>query len=418
VSLRARYQSYRRYGLDPLPADASREEREARIAEVRTLRRRRQRKIALRSGIGTALLAIGTVLLLYWLLMTIGGRDLLLRQIVARLPAGTVLTWQSAEGPAAGPMVLRGVHFSMPRQRDPDCVPTPQASCAMGRIVFDADSVTLDPALRPLLGRTLRLDTLDIAGATLDLPRSDTPFKLPTWPDVLPAIEPPLDLRADTIRIDGLRVLQEGQPLIAIQRARGGLDARSGRLHVERLAVASDRGRFTLHGDYAPGDNYRSDLLATAVLPAPAGQTAPRLGLVARGDLSRMVVALAGRAPAPLRATLTLQGSADAPRWQLDASSEALDIALLAGSGVPGTPLRLQLAANGSGGNARLRGALQRGDFSLSVLPSTLQLQDQRLQLQPLAVATLGGRIVANGVAVAAGANRRRRNSRFWPVPA
>ncbi|WP_287596599.1 translocation/assembly module TamB domain-containing protein [Thermomonas sp.] len=398
MNWRDRYRRYRRYGLEPLPADASREQREARIAELRVLRHKRRRRIALRSGIGIGAVALLAVAAIYWLVTTIGGRDFLLRQIVSRLPADAVLTWKQAEGPVSGPMILRGLHFSMPRQRDPDCVPTPQASCAMGTITFDATTVVLDPAIRPLLGRTLRLDALDVTGATLDLPKGDTPFELPTWPDVLPAIEPPLDLRADAIRIDGLRVLQEGQPLIDIRRARGGLDARSGGLHVERLAVASDRGRFTLHGDYAPGDNYRSDLLATAVLRAPAGQTAPRLGLVARGDLSRMVVALAGRAPAPLRATLTLEGSADAPRWQLDAGSEALDINLLAGSGA-GVPLRFRLEASGTGGDARLQGELQRGDFTLAVLPSKLQLQDQRLQLQPLALATLGGRIVANGVA-------------------
>jgi translocation and assembly module TamB len=41
--------------------------------------------------------------LAYWLLTTIGGRDLLLRQIVARLPANATLTWEQAEGPARGP---------------------------------------------------------------------------------------------------------------------------------------------------------------------------------------------------------------------------------------------------------------------------------------------------------------------------
>ena len=128
MSWRERYQRYRRYGLDPLPADADDAQREARIAELRSLRRKRQRTVALRSGLGTLALAVVAGLLLYWLLMTIGGRDVLLRQIVARLPADTALTWKSAEGPASGPMTLRGVHFSMPRQRDPDCVPTPQAN--------------------------------------------------------------------------------------------------------------------------------------------------------------------------------------------------------------------------------------------------------------------------------------------------
>ena len=398
MTWRERYRRYRRYGLDPLPADATPEQREARIAELRALRRARRRRIAIRSGIGIGVVALAAVALVYWLATTIGGRDFLLRQIVARLPADTVLTWRSADGPVSGPMTLRGVHFSMPRQRDPDCKPTAQASCAMGTITFDAETVVLDPAIRPLLGRTLRLDALDVTGATLDLPRSDTPFKLPRWPEVLPQIEPPLNLQADTIRIDGFRVLQDGEPAIDIRRARGGLDARSGRLHVERLAVDSDRGRFTLHGDYAPRRNFRSDLTATAVLPAPTGRTAPRLGLVARGDLSRMVVAVAGRTPGPLRATLMLHGDADAPRWQLHAHGEALDLGLLAGSD-PGVPLRFKFDASGTGGDARLQGILQHGDFRLAVLPSMLQLEDQRLQLQPLAVETLGGRIVANGVA-------------------
>src|SRR3546814_12168633 len=70
------------------------------------------------------------------------------------------LTWTGAEGPAAGPLTLHGVHFSMPRQIDPSCVPSDTASCARGRIVFDAQTVVVDPAIRPLLGKRLRLDAL------------------------------------------------------------------------------------------------------------------------------------------------------------------------------------------------------------------------------------------------------------------
>ena len=78
MNWRERYARYRRYGLDPLPQDASHAEREARIAQLRVLRGKRQRKIALRSGLGTLAIAIGVALLAYWLLMTIGGRDVLL----------------------------------------------------------------------------------------------------------------------------------------------------------------------------------------------------------------------------------------------------------------------------------------------------------------------------------------------------
>ena len=407
MSLRARYQRYRQYGLSALPADASEAQRDARIKELRALRRKRQRKVAIRSGIGSLLIVVGVAALAYWLLMTLGGRDLLLRQIVARLPAGTELTWKQAEGPASGPMTLHGVHFSMPRQRDPDCVPTPQASCAMGRIVFDAEVVTLDPALRPLLGRTLRLDALDVRGAVLDLPRSDKPFELPSWPDVLPQIEPPLALQADSIRIDGLRVVQEGESMIDVRSARGGLHAASGRLHVERLRVDSDRGQFAVHGDYEPRKDFRTDLVGTAVLPAPAGRTAPRLGLVAKGDLSRMDVAVAGRLPAPTQATLTLRGdpstssggTKDAPRWHVRARSDALDLGLLTGSTDASEPLAFDVDAHGTGGNADVSGKIAQGEFSAIVQPSKLSLVDRRLQLQPLVVDLFEGRITANGVA-------------------
>ena len=397
MNWRARYQRYRRYGLEPLADDASDAQREARIAELRLLRRKRQRKIAWRSGLFALAVVVGIGLLLYWLLMTIGGRNALLQEIVSRLPADTKLTWAAADGPVAGPMTLRDVHFSMPRQRDPDCKPTPSASCAMGRIVFEAKTVMLDPAIRPLLGRTLRLDALEIADAALQLPRSDAPFKLPAWPEVLPQIAPPLALQADDVRIDGLKVLQEGEALIEIRSARAGLDARQGQLHIDHLQVDSDRGRFGVHGDYQPGDNFRTDLLATAVLPASAGQTAPRIGLLARGDLSNLVVAIGGRAPAPLRATLSLRGDQDTPQWSLRANSEALDIGLLTGSGEASTPLAFKVAADGVGGKANLRGNLTQGEFSATLQPSKLQLDEQVLRLQPLVLDVFDGRVTAQG---------------------
>ena len=136
---------------------------------------------SLLAGVLTLLLA-GFV---YWLLTTVGGRDLLLAQIVARLPENATLSWRSVDGPLSGPLTMHGVRFTY------------------DRIVFTADRVHLDPAIRPLLGRRLRLDALQIANATLELPKSDEPFELPRWPEVLPEIAPPLELQADDVRVDG-----------------------------------------------------------------------------------------------------------------------------------------------------------------------------------------------------------------------
>jgi len=368
------------------------EQRAKRSAARRAL----ARHVALRSVLGTSVLVVVLVAAAWWLLTTIGGRDLLLQQIVARLPAGTTLTWQQAEGPASGPLTLHGVRFEMPRALDATCVATGAKTCVMGRIVFTAHTIVLDPALRPLLGRRLRLDALDITDATLELPKSTQPFELPRWPDSLPQIAPPLALQADTIRIDGLQVTRDQQPLIEIHRARGGLDASSGMLHVEHLVVDSNRGRFAAHGDYAPRDVYRTDLTASAVLLAPAGRTPPRLGLVAHGDLATMDVALAGNVPAPLRATLTLRGK-DAPRWSFRTQSDALDPGLLTGSGEATTPFAFALQADGSGGNATLRGRIARGDLVAMIQPSNIMLADQVLSVQPLVLDTFDGRITLRG---------------------
>jgi translocation and assembly module TamB len=363
-------------------------------AQRQAARRALARRVAWRSGLGIAALAVVVAVAAWWLLTTIGGRDVLLRQIVARLPPGTSLTWQRAEGPVSGPMLLHGVRFAMPRQRDAACVADPTHRCDMGTLVFTARTVAIDPALRPLLGRTLRLDALVIADATLELPKTTQPFELPRWPGSLPQIAPPLALRADAIRIDRLRVTRDGAPLVDIASVRGGIDAARGRLHVEHLRVASNRGRFTAHGDYAPADDYRSDLTVTAVLPAARG-TRPALALVARGDLSSMRVAVAGHAPAPVRVTLALRG-AQSPRWALDARSSAFDPGLLT-DGVATTPVAFAVHADGTGGRARLRGQATRGAWSVVVAPSQLALADQVLTLQPLVIDTLGGRILVRG---------------------
>jgi len=341
----------------------------------------RRRRFWAWSGLATLAGVLGLAVLGYWLLQTVAGRDVLLAQVVSRLPVDARLSWEKAEGPLAGPLVLHGLEFHWQDYR------------------FSARRAYLDPDIRPLLGRRLRLDRFELEGARLQLAASEEPFELPRWPDVLPAIEMPLAIQADRIIIDGLAVHSGGEPVIDIRRLRGGIDIANGRLHAEHLEVDSDRGRFTVHGDYVPADNYRSDLLATAVLPAPHGHSPARLGLVARGDLARMELGIGGRAPEPLRATLVLDGPREAPRWRLQARSEGLDPALLAG-GRPGTDrLRFELEAIGRGGAARLAGSGQYGGEPFVVAPSQVVLEEQVLSVAPLALELYGGQVRLRGTA-------------------
>ena len=357
--------------------DVTPEEREARIAELRARRRARVRVLAIRSGIATAALLVVLAIALYWLLQTVAGRDVLLNQIIARLPAGSSFTWKKVEGPLAGPLTLHGVDFRY------------------DKIHFTAERIYLDPDLRPLLGKRLRLDALQLTNATLDIPKSDEPFKLPTWPELLPQIEMPINIQADALAIDGLRITQSTQPLIDIRRANGGIDIGDGYFKATRLAIDSDRGRIAVNGNYEPRKRYRTDVLATAVFPAALGRSPARLGLVARGDRMKMDIGLAGNAPAPVRVLLGVRGEEN-PTWVFSGKTEALDLALL-GLSDTSMPLAFDLKANGAGGAADLQGLVTQGDFVAVIEPSKIRIENEVLTVEPLAVRAFDGLTTLRG---------------------
>ncbi|MDF2818898.1 MAG: pathogenicity protein [Stenotrophomonas rhizophila] len=342
----------------------------------------RKRRFWAWSGFTVLGLVLLALLLVYWLLQTVAGRDVLLAQVVARLPVGATLTWSKVDGPVAGPLVLHNLDF---RYDD---------------IHFTAERAYLDPDIRPLLGRKLQLDALQIKNATLNLAKSDEPFEMPSWPDSLPQIEMPLAIQADTIIIDGFRITQAQEPLIDITRLRGGLEIANGEFRARQLKVDSDLGDFRVDGRYVPRNDYSTDITIGAVLPAPRGRTPARLGLVARGNLDRMEIALAGHAPAPLQASLVFDGR-DEPVWKASARSKELDLALL----VPGmdastsTPLSLDFQATGKGGQANLQGRIQQGDLAVELAPSNVGLADQVLTVSPLVVKGFGGQARLQGTA-------------------
>ena len=357
--------------------DLAPEQREARIAELRARRRARLRTLAIRSGIASVAMLVLLGIALYWLLQTVAGRDVLLNQIIARLPAGSTFTWQKVDGPLAGPLTLHGVDFRYEK------------------IHFSAERVYLDPDLRPLLGRRLRLDALQLTRATLEIPESDEPFKLPTWPDLLPQIEMPLAIQADTLAIDGLRITQDTQPLIDIRHAKGGIDIGNGYFKAAGLAIDSDRGRIAIHGSYEPRKRYRTDMLATVVFPASLGRAPARLGLVARGDRRKMDIGVGGNAPAPVRVLLGVRGEKN-PTWVFSGKTEALDLALL-GLSDTSTPLAFDLKASGAGGAADLQGRVVQGDFVAVIEPSKARIADEVLTVEPLAVRALDGLATLRG---------------------
>ncbi len=71
----------------------------------------RRRRFWAWSGVGVIGLVLLALLAVYWLLQTVAGRDVLLAQVVARLPVGASFTWDKVDGPVAGPLTLYNVDF-------------------------------------------------------------------------------------------------------------------------------------------------------------------------------------------------------------------------------------------------------------------------------------------------------------------
>ncbi len=99
------------------------------------------------------------------------------------------------------------------------------------------------------------------------------------------------------------------------------------------------------------------------MLPSVRGRPPASFGLVIRGDLDRLQLALAGRAPAPLQADVVLNGRSD-PRWTFSAASEHFEPGLLLPGELTGTPSATALAFNvqaqGQGGKADLKGQFKQ----------------------------------------------------------
>ena len=339
-------------------------------------------------GIGGVASIVLACLLVAWLLLTISGRDTLLGRLVHLLPAGS-LTWDRADGVVYGPLTLYGVHY---RHNGVD---------------LRARRVMLDPSLRQLFGRKLRLVALEMDDASLDLPVDRTPQPLPSWPGSLPKFAMPFAISADRLQVRGLRISREGVPLVVARRIDGGIALAPGVLALNKLAVDSDRGRLQLDGRIDVGRNYFTHIHATVRLPPrSSGGAAIDVRMRAGGDLDHFVLSIAGDAPAALALRFALDGDRATPHWSLSVQVPRFDPALLVApspSAPPSvvaaaaTPYAIALQADGIGGRAQLHGRIAQGAQAIVIAPSQLAYEQGVVEAQPLALKLLDGDLQLRG---------------------
>lgn len=319
-------------------------------------------------------------LVIAWLLFTVSGRDAALRIAARSLPDGA-LGWQRADGVLAGTLTLHDLRFRY------------------SGLTFTAKSLRLQTAIVPLLARRVRIDALAVDTATLDLPVDHTPQPPPRWPDVLPTFDLPLTLDLRAVALHDLRISRAGAPLVAIADLRGGVLLAPGKMALSRIAANTDRGDLRIDGAMDARRNHATRLRAAWSAPADA-PTPANLQVVADGNLDRFQLDLSGSAPGPLRAHLLLTNGRRIPDWSLQLRADRFDpraFAAIASTSNDAPPWTLALDASGTGGRARISGGIAQAAQPILIARSQIAYADGVLDVQPLVVRLLDGRVQLRG---------------------
>ncbi len=303
---------------------------------------------------GAGLLALILVLaaVLYWLLATGSGA----RFVLARAASATDgrLAIERSEGSLAGPLALAGVHW-----RDP----------AAG-IDATLASIRIDIAPLALFSRRMQVESLAIDGVEVLL---TTVPPQPEEPSAPMSLEAPIDVFLDRAVLEHARIRQDGEPLFALDRLDlAGAWTRDGAV-IRTLALRAPEGQVDLHGTVSTRAGYPGQGVATFRWQAGERTFAGQLAADGDGKTARLDARLSEPVVATIAANLTQ--SADLP-W-----TARLDVpAFEAGQLMPGSTLgTLALALQGT------------GDREHGSLEGTVDVNDHRVQLDPLRYAIKGG---------------------------
>ncbi len=195
-------------------------------------------------------------------------------------------------------------------------------------VAIDAQDVSLDWALAPLLSGTLKVSPVHIGRLDVAVAPSDAPLSLPA------SLRLPLKLSLPRVAVDTLVVREPGaEPGVALDGLRASLDFDGRAYRIEHLVFAHALGgvsaRGTLAGD-APFAVALEAQLATTVLDEPTG-----IDVRASGDLSSLALDAASELRgASLSARASLAPTAQRPLSAVEARITGLDLAAF----LPGAP--------------------------------------------------------------------------------
>jgi len=195
----------------------------------------RGRKILVWSGGGLLVLLLAVVAGVSWLLFTQAGARWVAGMATSRF--APQVSYASLDGTIAGELTVRDFRF----EGTPDT--------AKIRIA----KLTVDPTLRMLLSRTLRIERATVEGLVLMLPTQPKPDE----PDEPLWVEPPLDVVVRDFALRDGVVLKGGEKLATVKQLGVAATWRKDELVIERLDLLSGdiEGDLSVRGRVVPAAN-------------------------------------------------------------------------------------------------------------------------------------------------------------------
>jgi len=194
----------------------------------------RLRKVIGWSGAVLGLLMVFVAAAVSWLLFTTSGARWVAKTATQRF--APQMGYESIDGTIAGELSVRGFRF----EAGPDT--------AKIRIAH----MTVDPTLRMLFSRTLRIDRATVTGLVFSLPEQPKPDE----PDEPLWVEPPLDVVVNEFALLDGQVLDAGKPLLSVKQLDVAARWTREALIIERLTLLPGdiQGELSVTGRITPQD--------------------------------------------------------------------------------------------------------------------------------------------------------------------
>ncbi len=316
-------------------------------------------------GIVVASLLVIVVLFAAWLLEAESGARFALERVKSAL--ADKLTVAQSHGALVSPLVLEGLHY-----RDPE-----------SGLDVHIKSVKVEYALSGLFSRTLHVANLEVDGVDVALIAVPSPKPPAPAPSLQTLLTPPLSILLDRAAVTGIRIAQDGKPVLAADRFDLGATWTAAALTIRKLALQSPDGKVDLTGGISSYADYRGSARGSFDWKLHDQRAAGTIEVSNDGNNATIALQLAQ----PMRASIngTLASRDEKLPWTATLNIPKFDPHTLTGSDALHS-LAVELSGSGDKTHGNVTSNIEINTHRISLDPLQYSLSGQTLTIDTVRI--------------------------------